>query len=1052
VLLVTTGLVRAAVKHSHTENFTTTAYKDTLFTTAVWDTVLGRLELAPFQMTSVGSYDTPVNPPDVRVTGDMAFVADGTGGLLIFDISNPASPVEVGTYDTPGTVQALWIHGDLVFVCDYYDGLHIVDVSTPSAPSLVSTYNTSGRVMDAEVAGDYAFVADYDAGLVVFDISNPALPSLVGSYNTPGFARDVDVEGNYAYVADRSGGGLQVVDISNPVAPTSAGAYSTGGDTWGVAVSGNVAYLGVSSLGFVAVDVTDPTNPVWLSTTAAGSARRLEIVGDLVYVAGHGALYAFDVTDPSNPAMVDSYVTPGVASAVDVDGEHAYVADGTVGGLQVIHCAFPAGPVSVGSYDTPYQTHELCVAGDYAYLADGHGGLQVIDVSDPLTPSLAGSYDTGGFGNDVCVSGDHAYLAQGLDGLAVIDVTDPGSPSLVGTYADAYYYYGVDVSGDLLCVADGIFGMRVIDVLDPTAPAQLGTYNTPGTARDVSFEGDVVFVADGSWGLQIFDVSNPSAPGLIGSYLTLGSAYCVSVAGDHAFVADFTSGLAIIDISDPTAPTLAGAYDTQGRSYGIDVVGNYAFLADDTYGFHTFDISDPTAPTLIETYDTPGNARGVCVRGDHAFVADFAAGLQVIQVFQREFETDENAGRSLTLLESIESVARVRLTSSQTDNVSWHVGKSAPNVSIEPDGAWSDITGNPGPDLVWRTNHEWAAPGVNPSVTQVQIDWLYSFAVIDSVVDIPNDQGRQVSIHWTRSGSDFVGSASQIVEYAVYRRIDPLLSPPVEGRAMGEPQSPMAWPPGDWHYVMTVPAHAEDVYATVVPTLADSTIDEGMYQSTFFVRAMTATPGAHFDSYPDSGFSVDNLDPTVPQGFSVAYNSGGGTDLLWEECPDEDFQYFRVYRSESADFTPGPGNLAYMTTGTAWRDDVADGYNYHYKVSAVDFSGNESDASGPSSATGVAVDTPPKGFTLHQNVPNPFNPMTVISYDVPANGGHVTVRIYDVNGRAVITLVDGIEEPGRNSVTWDGRDASGADASAGVYFYRLEAPGYEKTLKMVLIK
>ena len=120
---------------------------------------------------------------------------------------------------------------------------------------------------------------------------------------------------------------------------------------------------------------------------------------------------------------------------------------------------------------------------------------------------------------------------------------------------------------------------------------------------------------------------------------------------------------------------------------------------------------------------------------------------------------------------------------------------------------------------------------------------------------------------WFRAGvnpTDFVGMTDQTTEYAIYRRIDPLPAPPAGDWTKGDPPGPQAWPPGDWHYVTTVPAHAEDTYATVVPTLADSTIDDGMHHTTFFIRAMTAVPGTHFDSEPDSGYSVDNLAPMVP--------------------------------------------------------------------------------------------------------------------------------------------------------------------------------------------
>jgi hypothetical protein len=196
---------------------------------------------------------------------------------------------------------------------------------------------------------------------------------------------------------------------------------------------------------------------------------------------------------------------------------------------------------------------------------------------------------------------------------------------------------------------------------------------------------------------------------------------------------------------------------------------------------------------------------------------------------------------------------------------------------------------------------------------------------------------------------------------------------------------------------------------------------------------------------------VDNLVPAVPQGLAVDY-SATENELAWEQSEDEDFQYFRVYRGTVPGFVPGPGNLVHTTIGIGWVDFVTEGWQYHYKITAVDFSGNESEAASPEAVTGIDPTTAPTRYALHQSVPNPLNPTTVIRYDVPSGGGKMTLDIFDVSGRRVRRLVDGHEAPGRQSVVWDGKDERGARVGSGVYYYRLVAPGYKKTLKMMVAK
>jgi hypothetical protein len=94
----------------------------------------------------------------------------------------------------------------------------------------------------------------------------------------------------------------------------------------------------------------------------------------------------------------------------------------------------------------------------------------------------------------------------------------------------------------------------------------------------------------------------------------------------------------------------------------------------------------------------------------------------------------------------------------------------------------------------------------------------------------------------------------------------------------------------------------------------------------------------------------------------------------------------------------------------------------------------------------------PTVSALGQNRPNPFNPVTTITYDVAAPG-MVSIRVYDVSGQLVRTLVDEFTTTGRHDAVWDGRNNNGETVTTGVYFYRMTAPGYaSQTLKMLLLK
>jgi hypothetical protein len=98
----------------------------------------------------------------------------------------------------------------------------------------------------------------------------------------------------------------------------------------------------------------------------------------------------------------------------------------------------------------------------------------------------------------------------------------------------------------------------------------------------------------------------------------------------------------------------------------------------------------------------------------------------------------------------------------------------------------------------------------------------------------------------------------------------------------------------------------------------------------------------------------------------------------------------------------------------------------------------------------------PSSFKLEQNYPNPFNPTTKIKFDIATNnppfnkggqGGLITLKIYDILGREIQTLVNEKLNPGTYEVTFDG-----SNLASGIYFYQLKSGNFIETKKMLLIK
>ncbi|MBK9778218.1 MAG: hypothetical protein IPP62_17970 [bacterium] len=294
-----------------------------------------------------------------------------------------------------------------------------------------------------------------------------------------------------------------------------------------------------------------------------------------------------------------------------------------------------------------------------------------------------------------------------------------------------------------------------------------------------------------------------------------------------------------------------------------------------------------------------------------------------------------------------------------------------------------------------------------------------------SVTDVGHDQGGQVRVRWRHEENDQAGAATPIMQYSVWRRVDANLKGGAAGQVPPEFRT-MTYPPGTWDYVTSVPAGGEDTYGTVCPSLCDSSVVDGMCWSVYFVRAHTAQPIVFFDTLPDSGYSVDNIAPAAPAGLRLE----AGDVLTWQEPTDPDFQYFTVYGS-AVDHLDGSETVVDRTTNTSLG---IGGQGFaHFFVTATDSHGNEGRAAALFALSGVPG-AQPTSFALYPCAPNPFNPVTTIRFDLP-QAVPVSVRVYDIAGRLVQTLVDNVVmEAGRREVVWRGCDESGRQVATGTYF------------------
>jgi len=219
--------------------------------------------------------------------------------------------------------------------------------------------------------------------------------------------------------------------------------------------------------------------------------------------------------------------------------------------------------------------------------------------------------------------------------------------------------------------------------------------------------------------------------------------------------------------------------------------------------------------------------------------------------------------------------------------------------------------------------------------------------------------------------------------------------------------------------------------------------------------------GGSYDGYAMNEDVVDSSLPVTLTSFTATAGDGKVT-LRWITESEIENLGFNIYRSTNSnppaggqfliindELIPGAGNSSSRHEYEYLDKDVTNGVTYCYKLEDVDYSGN-TELHGPVSATPMKKAAPSE-FCLYPNYPNPFNPVTAISYDLPEEG-YVELSVYNMRGEKVATLLKGNQEAGSYRMNWDGTSQSGEIVASGIYFLRIVSGSYSRTNKMIFIR
>ena len=269
----------------------------------------------------------------VDAAGTFAYVAAGSNGLVVVDVSVPTQPRRRGTLSGIGDAEAVRAIGQQVLVADANGFLRVVNAVNPDAPTLVASIAIAGRPSALALHGSMAAVAAQAGGISFVNIGDPTAPAVISTLAVPGTALGIDFDSQAGLAAVAMGSaGLQLVDISTPGVPRLRGLLP-GGDVRRVLLKLPAALLADVQRSVTAVNVTNPDQPVLsssIATNLGGAPVDIAAFGSVAITADTSfgrAIPVISVADPLQPNTV-LFWTPssaGFGSSIAVDSRFGYL-------------------------------------------------------------------------------------------------------------------------------------------------------------------------------------------------------------------------------------------------------------------------------------------------------------------------------------------------------------------------------------------------------------------------------------------------------------------------------------------------------------------------------------------------------------------------------------------------------------------------------------------------------------------------------------------------------------------------------------------------------
>jgi len=340
----------------------------------------------------------------------------------------------------------------------------------------------------------------YDCWLEIYNIVDSPGAEFMSRFSLGRGVYDVIADNGYAYFYDfyELELEIEIIDATNPYQPILGNNFFSNGRIDDIDINGEYLFVAFDTLGFAALDFTDPAVPLqlWSGELPTGldiisSENNIAIVNDK---AAHShKLVLFDISNIDEPESISTYQASAKPIDIEILDNYVYL-NGDNGTIEIVDISNPEHPAYYNHIDFITGANSILLQDSRAYVACGNEGLKILDVSDPSNPVLAGDFNRSFMNITVIgVKDTIAYLANGAEGVIIVNIADLQNIVPVNELNFDFSVDWLTVVDDYLCCKARLDGIYLYGLEDPVNPYFIEYYRPPYNIGEI-LEKDGYFI------------------------------------------------------------------------------------------------------------------------------------------------------------------------------------------------------------------------------------------------------------------------------------------------------------------------------------------------------------------------------------------------------------------------------------------------------------------------------------------------------------------------------------------------------------------------------